>query len=833
MSKDQRSGRKPCVRIEMIEQLEDRRLLSFTPFPFPAGSASNDFFPIPPTMTAGPDGNLWVADANGDRLLRVKPDGSIAQFPLAKTADAIGITNGSDGNIWYIDDSLNTLNRVTPAGKITPFAVPKIGKLNISPEVITSGPDGNLWYIAYDDQTEADYIGRATPSGQITQWKLKTEAFLNNIIDGPDGNIWFGGETTLGQITPAGVTTLFNFADGISSLVSGKDGNLWISTPGDPFPIGNKPPASSQIERVSTAGKVTAKFSSGAPQGDDFTSETISNLTVGPDGNFWFSSYGSIDQMGRMTPAGVFTEFAIPGGAPYAFGNFNSTNVAGLASAPDGNLWYVPDSADQIVRFNFHNSILASNEYVDTTAGSTASSTIATFIDTGPALPASAYSATVDFGDGASAKANVAADGHGGLKVTLNYAWPIGNLSPTVTITQGSRSATASDYVTAVPPTPKGTGMHFNSIAGTQFSGNVADFTNIVLGSLDQYQFVGIDWGDGQFTDGALVPDGKGGAFVQGSHGYAISGHFDVQVFIIPPDVFPRLFPTPGSSGPSPFSGFGFASSHATITAGVMNGYGSTLLTESHHPVTQTYASFQFTDKSADLSHYHATLEWGDIYTDPQHPSVPMTIQPRNNGAFTVTLPVAFQAQGIAFYRIVITDDRLSGDAADVGLAYGQIIVNYPASPPPPDEFGERLVNLSTARVVGASGGQPDPNSGLVDFYNRTLTENVKATDKTLYGTSGQSFTGVVGDLGGVISDGTRLSDLHGTIDWGDGNSSIAAYTIDSKGVIHIQGTHTYKKPGKYTITVRTSQLIVQDGVPEYGMPDIRLPTVVSTIHVG
>lgn len=70
------------------------------------------------------------------------------------------------------------------------------------------------------------------------------------------------------------------------------------------------------------------------------------DITRGPDGNVWFTEELS-QRVGRITPAGVVTEFAVPGQV-----------LAGIATGPDGNLWIV-DSAGTIFKMNPAGSILA------------------------------------------------------------------------------------------------------------------------------------------------------------------------------------------------------------------------------------------------------------------------------------------------------------------------------------------------------------------------------------------------------------------------------------------------------------------------------------------
>ena len=52
-------------------------------------------------------------------------------------------------------------------------------------------------------------------------------------------------------------------------------------------------------------------------------------LTVGPDGNIWFTD-GTTNQIGRITPAAVITEFGLPTA---------NSNPNGITAGPDGNIW--------------------------------------------------------------------------------------------------------------------------------------------------------------------------------------------------------------------------------------------------------------------------------------------------------------------------------------------------------------------------------------------------------------------------------------------------------------------------------------------------------------
>ena len=62
-------------------------------------------------------------------------------------------------------------------------------------------------------------------------------------------------------------------------------------------------------------------------------------IAAGPDGNLWFTE-PSGDKIGRITPAGVITEFLASTGS----------NPLGITAGPDGNMWFTEEVANKIGR---------------------------------------------------------------------------------------------------------------------------------------------------------------------------------------------------------------------------------------------------------------------------------------------------------------------------------------------------------------------------------------------------------------------------------------------------------------------------------------------------
>jgi len=206
-----------------------------------------------------------------------------------------------------------------------------------------------MWFT----EPDANRIGRITPAGVITEFSrgLRRYSFPCCITGGPDGNMWFAearGEEgiTIGRITPAGVITEFGRMTPGSfpnDMALGPDGNLWVAEDLTKGGIEQPPQTpTAMIGRITPAGVIT-EFSEG------ISPDTFPNgITAGPDGNSWFAE-GPFDSfsraptplIGRVTPAGVISEFP----ARSRDGGANDITLG-----PDGNLWFTEWQASRIGR---------------------------------------------------------------------------------------------------------------------------------------------------------------------------------------------------------------------------------------------------------------------------------------------------------------------------------------------------------------------------------------------------------------------------------------------------------------------------------------------------
>ena len=254
------------------------------------------------------------------------------------------ITTGPDGNLWYTKPGANVIG-VIPASGVgaTEFTIPTP---NSAPQVIVAGPDGNLWFV----EGNGNKIGKMSPYSTAT--------------DGSEITEYFNPPTTATTTTYSGTFA----ASGISgtwSITASPTGT--ITGTGNGYPNGSS--SFTITGTVSSNGLLTmstgttsngASFSgsinlatgviSGTWINTSFLSGTFTgkvlgfpqSITVGPDGNLWYTDQGPIGSggptvktgngsIGRITPSGVITKFTVP--TPNSEPNF-------ITAGPDGALWY-------------------------------------------------------------------------------------------------------------------------------------------------------------------------------------------------------------------------------------------------------------------------------------------------------------------------------------------------------------------------------------------------------------------------------------------------------------------------------------------------------------
>jgi hypothetical protein len=202
--------------------------------------------------------------------------------------------------------------------------------------------------------------------------------------------------------------------------------------------------------------------------------------------------------------------------------------------------------------------------------------------------PAADYTATVDWGDGLSSPAAVAADGGSLLgncdyivSASHTYATAMGATTFEVVVNSNTGTQTGEGTVTvADQPLSAGPTRAVSAVAGTPFEGLVAAFIDPVPQAPSDYLAV-VDWGDGSSSSGTISTDPAGPtAFdVNGRHTYARPGGYTISTTI-----------TDESGGAQTT-----VTSSAAVSAASQSGSGSgtttTTTTTTSAPTTATSAS--------------------------------------------------------------------------------------------------------------------------------------------------------------------------------------------------------------------------------------------------
>lgn len=281
--------------------------------------------------------------------------GTAAQFNYPT-----GIAIDAAGNLYVIDANNEKIRKITPAGVVSTFAGSSMGSADgtgtaaqfNAPYGITIDATGNL----YVTDTWNSIIRKITTAGVVTTIAGSTPGFADGTgaaaqFDGPSGitidavgNLYVADKNNnrIRKITPAGVVT--TFAGGTSGFVDGTGtaakftipfgitidatGNLYVA---DSF--------NNRIRKITQEGVVTTVAGSAISGNLDGTGITAQfyhpcGITVDSTGNLYVvDTWNSIIR--KITPAAVVTTVSV---APFSFNYPN-----GIAIDATGDL-YIADT---------------------------------------------------------------------------------------------------------------------------------------------------------------------------------------------------------------------------------------------------------------------------------------------------------------------------------------------------------------------------------------------------------------------------------------------------------------------------------------------------------
>lgn len=275
--------------------------------------------PYPPSQVRrqGGDGRR-PARGEGGRLHRRGRAGRSAAALIATVAGAAVV--------------LGTLP--AQAAGLMKYRTYKVPTDSSQPRYITPGSDGNLWFTeggqVFTPGPDPDAggtfhstIGTITPTGEITEFRVDCDCFLDDIEQGPDDILYFttNESGTLGRITTQGVVDLVTprRVDGTAAdyiLGGGIDGR------GD------------EIWGSSAFRDVLWRYDVVTGELTEFPATDPGEVTVAADGVVWFTAPGAVRSLDPVT--GATTEVLVTG------------SPAQIAVASDGKVWWTERFADVV-----------------------------------------------------------------------------------------------------------------------------------------------------------------------------------------------------------------------------------------------------------------------------------------------------------------------------------------------------------------------------------------------------------------------------------------------------------------------------------------------------
>jgi virginiamycin B lyase len=108
---------------------------------------------------------LWAALNGISAIGRLAPDGAFDVIPTPTTgAGPVGITTANGGEVWFTEFQADQIGRVRPDGSITEYPLPQGSR----PHAIAPDPWGGLWFTEWG----AHRVGRITQAGLVEEFDL-------------------------------------------------------------------------------------------------------------------------------------------------------------------------------------------------------------------------------------------------------------------------------------------------------------------------------------------------------------------------------------------------------------------------------------------------------------------------------------------------------------------------------------------------------------------------------------------------------------------------------------------------------------------------------------
>jgi hypothetical protein len=731
-----------------------------------------------------------------------------------------------------------------------------------------------------------DAPGSASASATITATVAEADTLSGTgaPVSVPEGQAFSGTAATFSDTNAANTasdfTATIDWGDGTTSpgTVSGGQGSFTVSgqhsyaadegsftatatlTDDAPGSAGASATAAVTVAEADTLSGTATAISATEGQAFSGTVATFSNSNMAnPAGDFTATIAWGDGTTSAGTISGGQGSFTVSGSHTYAEeGSYAPTvtltdDAPGTASATAAGTATVAEAGL---------SATASEPVIYTSEGRLVSGFVATFSDAGTPDAATAYSATIDWGDGTTSAGTVVSfNGAFAVQGEHTYA-DEGSFTVTVTVAEtGVANGTASaTQVALVREADFLTGSSASAVASeaSPFAGQFTFSDPYTANTAGDFTAT-IDWGDGTTTPGT-VSGGNGSFTVSGTHTYADEGTFTATATL---------------TDDTPSTAFNTASLTVTgAEADTLSGTAAPVAATEGQAFSGTVATFSDSNTANTASDFTATIAWGDGTTTAGTVS-------GGNGSFTVGGTHTYAEDGSYAPVVTLTDDApgtagatATGSAtvaeADLGLTAnpvtategrdtGLVVVATFTDGGSPDAatayratiaWGDGTTTAGTvlggggSYVVAGSHTYADEGSftttvtlvetGVTNGTASATTTATVAEDDCLCGagqvvvaTEGVSFSGTVATFSNPGFPSNPAADFTAVIAWGDGTTS-AGTVSGGNGSFTVSGSHTYADetppPGvPFTVTLfdgpRQTQVVGRAFVLESPLP--------------
>jgi streptogramin lyase len=290
-------------------------------------------------IAPGPDGNLWFTNTDSDMVGKITTDGVVTEYPIGDGKFPYDIVAGRDGNLWFTENVNNKAGAVTTDGTLVhEYYAPGV---DARPTGITSAPNGEIWWVDGGAGTDPETnVSRLTKDGDVINYQLAPcGCFGIGITAGPDGNLWAVEELgTSGEESPGTIDRISHKGKKVKRFAipappfsdqhlpawdaAGPDGRVWFTELSRTY---------HDVGAVSSDGTVTLYPLPGSPS-------NTGSVTTGIDGRIWVTEPDA-NRITLLNPDGSFFK-SIP----------VHQEPMGITIGPDGNMWFTNALSGEIGR---------------------------------------------------------------------------------------------------------------------------------------------------------------------------------------------------------------------------------------------------------------------------------------------------------------------------------------------------------------------------------------------------------------------------------------------------------------------------------------------------